>query len=242
MADTDGLSWKGYEGQEYETFWTGPGKRYLDTLEQAIVARTLAGGDSIVEIGAGFGRLGRSYVSRYRHVHMVEPASNLRAIAARTYGDAVVYHDASVLALPFHESSFDAALMVRVFHHLRDPEKALREIYRVLKPKGILVFNYSNRRNIRRIAGYLTGRTPNPFTSGAEQYNPALIGHTPADVDALLRSIGFRIQCQYGVGLIDKLIERFPPAGRIVKPSLLLSRLAGVVKMSPAQFVVAEKR
>jgi SAM-dependent methyltransferase len=242
VADTHGLSWKDYEGQDYEKFWTGPGKRYLDRLEQAIVARTLAGGDSIVEIGAGFGRLGRSYVSRYRHVHMVEPASNLREIAARTYGAAVVYHDASVLELPFRESSFDAALMVRVFHHLGDPDKALREIYRVLKPKGILVFNYSNRRNIRRIAGYLTGRTPSPFSSGAEQYDSALIGHTPGDVEALLRSIGFGIQCQYGTGLVDKLIERFPPAGRVVKPSLLLSRLAGAVKMSPAQFVVAEKR
>jgi SAM-dependent methyltransferase len=242
VVDTDGLSWKGYEGQDYETFWTGPGKRYLDALEQAIVARTLAGGDAVVEIGAGFGRLGRSYVSRYRQVHMVEPASNLRAIAARTYGDAVTYHDASVLDLPFRESSFDAALMVRVFHHLRDPEKALRELYRVLKPKGILVFNYSNRRNIRRIAGYLIGRTPSPFNAGAEQYNPALIGHTPTDVEALLRDIGFGIQSQYGVGLVDKLVERFPPAGRIVKPSLLLSRLAGALKMSPAQFVVAEKR
>lgn len=242
MADNDGLSWKGYEGQDYEAFWTGPGKRYLDALEQAIVARTLPGGDSIVEIGAGFGRLGRSYVSRYRHVHMVEPASNLRAIAARTYGDAVTYHDASVLDLPFQSSFLDAALMVRVFHHLTDPEKALREIYRVLKPKGTLVFNYSNRHNIRRIAGYLIGRAPNPFTCGAEHYNPGLIGHAPADVEALLRGIGFDIQSQYGVGLVDKLIERFPPAGRIVKPSLLLSRLAGAVKMSPAQFVVAEKR
>jgi len=242
VVDTEGLSWKGYEGQDYEKFWTGPGKRYLDALEQAIVARTLAGGDSIVEIGAGFGRLGRSYISRYRHVHMVEPASNLREIAARTYGDAAVYHDASVLELPFPESSFDAALMVRVFHHLGDPEKALRELYRVLKPKGILVFNYSNRRNIRRIAGYLTGRTPNPFKSGAEHYEPALIGHTPADVEALLRSIGFGVRCQYGVGLVDKAIERFPPAGRIMKPSLLLSRLAGALKISPAQFVVAEKR
>jgi SAM-dependent methyltransferase len=242
VADTDGLSWKGYEGQDYETFWTGPGKRYLDALEQAIVARTLTGGDAVVEIGAGFGRLGRSYVSRYRHVHMVEPASNLREIAARTYGDAVTYHDASVLDLPFRESSFDAALMVRVFHHLVDPEKALREIYRVLKPKGILVFNYSNRRNIRRIAGYLMGRTPNPFSPGQERYNPVLIGHTPSDVEALLRSIGFGIQRQYGVGIVDKLIERFPPAARVVKPSLLLSRLAGAAKISPAQFVVAQKR
>jgi hypothetical protein len=52
------LPWKGYEGQDYEGFWTGPGKQYLDTLERAIATHTLPGGDAVVEIGAGIGRLG----------------------------------------------------------------------------------------------------------------------------------------------------------------------------------------
>ena len=71
-----GLPWKGYEGHDYEGFWTGPGKHYLDQLEQAIVTDALPGGEAIVEIGAGFGRLGPCYIGRYRRVQMVEPASN----------------------------------------------------------------------------------------------------------------------------------------------------------------------
>ena len=51
-----GLSWKGYEGQDYENFWTGPAKQHLDQLEQLIVSRSLTGGDTIIDIGAGFGR------------------------------------------------------------------------------------------------------------------------------------------------------------------------------------------
>ena len=237
-----GLSWKGYEGQDYEGFWIGAGKRYLDELERAIATDALPGGDAIVEIGAGFGRLGRCYIERYRRVHMVEPASNLREIAARSYGSAASYHEASVLNLPFANDSFDAALMVRVFHHLGDAEGALREIHRVLKRGGRLVFNYSNKRNVARIGRYLLGGGRSPFTSGAEPYHDALFGHHPADVESLVARTGFLVRAQYGVGVTDKLVERAEWVGRLIPPSVRRARAIGPLRLAPAQFIVAEKR
>ena len=242
LRKVDGLPWKGYEGQDYEGFWTGPGKRYLDELERAIAAHTLPGGEAVVEIGAGFGRLGACYIGKYRHVHMVEPASNLRAIAARAYGDAVSYHEASVTRLPFPDASFDGVLLVRVFHHLGDPEAALREIHRVLKRAGRLVFSYSNKRNVARIARYATGRGRSPLTRDVEHYDTSLLGHHPSDVEDLLQRIGFTILEQYGVGLGDKLVERLPALASVLKPSLGVSRFVGGFRLAPTQFVVAEKR
>src|SRR5450759_4740942 len=97
MTNTvEGLYWKAYEGQDYEEFWQGPAKQYIDELEHAIVGHCLRGGHSVVEVGAGFGRLGSCYVGKYREAHMVEPASNLRAIAQRVYGSDVKYHEAQV--------------------------------------------------------------------------------------------------------------------------------------------------
>jgi SAM-dependent methyltransferase len=236
-----GLAWKGYEGQDYEGFWVGAGKQYLDELEQAIVNHALTGGGAIVEIGAGFGRLGRSYVGKYLEAHMVEPATNLREIAERAYGPRVSYHEASVYDLPFPADHFDAVLMVRVFHHLDRPEAALREIHRILKPGGILLFNYSNKRNVRRIASYALGRGTNPFSGEMENYNQVLIGHAPAYVNRLLARVGLQAEQEYGVGVGDLIVGRLPMLGRLLKPSLRVSRMLALFRLAPSQFVVARK-
>lgn len=238
---TAGLSWKGYEGQDYERFWVGPGKQYIDKLERAIVSHALPGGGSVVEIGAGFGRLTPCYVEKYKRVHFVEPASNLRAAAREAFGDDIEYHEASAEHLPFADSSIDAALMVRVFHHLGDPEAALREIHRILVPGGVLVFNFSNKRNAKRVLRYAMGRGNSPFALDVEQYSDFLLGHHPRHVKQLLRSAGFGINERYSVGVADKLISALPFLGRILRPSLVLSRVMGAFEIAPSQFLVAVK-
>lgn len=41
--------------------------------------------------------------------------------------------------MPFEDNSFDAVLHVYVFEHLYNPQKAISEIYRVLKPGGYML-------------------------------------------------------------------------------------------------------
>ena len=46
--------------------------------------------------------------------------------------------------LPFRDSSFDYVVGLDLLCHLRDPEKALSEFHRVLRPDGILVLDSTN--------------------------------------------------------------------------------------------------
>lgn len=46
---------------------------------------------------------------------------------------------ADALSLPYADASFDAVIIVNALHLLPEPERALREIARVLRPDGILI-------------------------------------------------------------------------------------------------------
>jgi ubiquinone/menaquinone biosynthesis C-methylase UbiE len=48
---------------------------------------------------------------------------------------------ASVYDLPFPDATFDAVSMIAVISEIPDPQRALSEFYRVLKPAGILAFS-----------------------------------------------------------------------------------------------------
>lgn len=50
----------------------------------------------------------------------------------------VEFQHASIYALPFADGTFDAVLVHAVLYHLAEPMKALRELWRVLKPGGVI--------------------------------------------------------------------------------------------------------
>jgi ubiquinone/menaquinone biosynthesis C-methylase UbiE len=61
-----------------------------------------------------------------------------RAYAAKRGVANVRFETGNAYDLPFPDGSFDAAFAHTVLHHLATPAKALQEIYRVLKPGGLI--------------------------------------------------------------------------------------------------------
>jgi SAM-dependent methyltransferase len=205
-----------YEGIEYEEFWTGSSRSRLDDLEHAVVRRLHPlPGRRIIDLGCGYGRLADCYADRFEQVILFDASiSLLRQAALQWQSRARMNGKAWFVAgdinhLPFRKASFDAVLMVRVFHHLPDSQACLSEIQRILCDTGRFTFSYSNKRNLARIMAYLLRRDPiNPFSLQPYNIEPTRIRHHPSFVENLLADLGFKHIVYQGVGVFDKIPER----------------------------------
>jgi SAM-dependent methyltransferase len=100
-----------------------------------------------LEIGAGTGLNLAHYTHEVTELVLTEPDPAMaKRLRARLDGDASLapagakVHEAAAEALPFPESSFDTVVTTLVLCSVHDPEAALAEVARVLKPGGDLLF------------------------------------------------------------------------------------------------------
>lgn len=98
----------------------------------------------VLEIGAGSGLNLPFYdASRVRHLSALEPSAEMWAIAepaARKAAFPVDFVQASAEAIPLDSDSIDTVLITYTLCSIPSAEKALREMHRVLRADGELVF------------------------------------------------------------------------------------------------------
>ena len=183
-----------YDLRYRDVFWRT--RDYEDLCDRiAIRALLPRNGDRLIEVGAGFGRLVDEYRG-YRSVVLFDASPALLGAGRERLGSdrrlEFVQGDAN--AMPFRDASFDAVICVRVVHHFVDPGRAFAEFARVLRPGGVLVLEFANKRHLKAVLRYALRRQSwSPFSSEPFEYQPLHFDRSPREIRRLLSEAGFRV-------------------------------------------------
>ncbi|MBW2030195.1 MAG: class I SAM-dependent methyltransferase [Deltaproteobacteria bacterium] len=119
-------------------------KGNIRVTERLFLNFDLRGIGSALEIGCGVGMLS-DYLSKNYDMNVTGTDVDVEqiGIAKKNFrdNDRLSFSVATATNLPFDNSTFDMVLSFKVLHHISDWETVLKEVNRVLKPKGILVFS-----------------------------------------------------------------------------------------------------
>jgi ubiquinone/menaquinone biosynthesis C-methylase UbiE len=112
-------------------------QRWIDALRRHLARPD---GLRILDLGSGTGRFAPLLADAFEaDVLGVEPAPAMRAEAAR-HGrhPRVRYVDGSAAAIPAGDGQLDVAFLSMVIHHVADMPACARELWRVLRPGGVV--------------------------------------------------------------------------------------------------------
>lgn len=181
----------------YDAWYTTPVGAWADRLEAEAIFRLLAlqPGERLLDLGTGTGRYAVEAAARGAGVVGVDASPAMLAVARerlRASGRPVRLVRADLAHLPFPDGTFDAAVAVTSLCFAADPLAMLREVRRVLTPRGRLVLGELNRWSmwaaLRRLKALVR---PTVFRSARF--------HSIRELHVLLRSAGFTVREWHGL-------------------------------------------
>jgi ubiquinone/menaquinone biosynthesis C-methylase UbiE len=125
--------YKIYDKRRQVNWDTIPSFRWMKDMLQ------LSSNDRLLDVGCGDGGL-LKYLCRNTKVKAVGVDISEEAVAISSqYSPSFDYCQADITQLPFPDNSFDKIVCFNVIEHIRDQNKAMAELKRVLSFNGVLV-------------------------------------------------------------------------------------------------------
>lgn len=94
----------------------------------------------VLELATGSGALAKRIAPVTKHMLATDYSEGMIAEAKKgACPNNLRFEVADALSLPYADASFDAVVIVNALHLLPEPERALREMARVLRPDGVLI-------------------------------------------------------------------------------------------------------
>lgn len=123
---------------------------WLDALKASIPEQEVR---KILDLGCGTGRFTAALGAAFGCLVVgVEPSVAMLKVAISQSELNVEWKQGQAENIPLDDQSVDLVFMSQVFHHLAQPQQALREINRVLSPAGYLAIRNGTREYNKKLA------------------------------------------------------------------------------------------
>ncbi|MBR2544299.1 methyltransferase domain-containing protein [Candidatus Saccharibacteria bacterium] len=238
-----------YNGYDYKKdFWENTGREYEDQADRMAIRKLLPKRmEKFADIGGGYGRLANEYLKRAHKVIIFDYSKTELEQAKEIYGDKIETRAGDIYKLPFKDDELDGLMMIRVTHHLKDMDKALAELYRVLKPGGVAVIEVANKRTLPKMARFVTGRSKvNPFDRKVANYKEiskdGFFNYHPKYVEELFDKTGFKCERILSVSNFrSKSLKKVFGTQNLVKMEDKAQKILAPVRFAPSIYYKLRK-
>ena len=242
MSDIDTPPVCDYEGSDYRTrFWENQNRNYEDQAERVALGRMMPPtGNTLIEIGAGFGRLADEYLG-YDKVVLFDYSRTLLREAQEMLGDdpRFIYVAGNWYNMPFVDGLFDTMVQIRTIHHAADVPSLFTQLARIARPNGRYILEFANKQNLKAIARYWTKKQKwSPFDQEPIEFVELNYDFHPKYIRAELKNAGFTsgdilTVSHFRIAPIKKVV----PTGVLVSLDSMAQKTGNWWQLSPSVFV-----
>jgi SAM-dependent methyltransferase len=151
---------------------------------------------------------------------------------------------------PFERDELDLAIMIRVMHHLPNPEAEFKSIYEALKSEGMFILEVANSSHFKNRLKYATQLkgVPKGYIDVRSDKNKAIGSipfgqHSITEVVEMLNKAGFKLKDKLSVsnfrfGALKKALGK----GNLLKLEGKTQKPLAKMNFGPSIFLVLEKK
>jgi ubiquinone/menaquinone biosynthesis C-methylase UbiE len=247
-----------YDSFDYPAYWIG---REYEHISEILAIKSFLTKikkiKTILEIGAGFGRLASTYAFRAKKIILTDPSARTLKVARETFKPKTnfKYIHSSLETLPtkVRNGSIDLVIMIRVLHHLQSIDQAFKIVGKMLKPGGYFIFEFANKRHIKAsLRNILKGNfsflkdietTDIRSKKAVKKGTLPFLNYHPDKIKAVLSEFGFEVIEKRSVSNIRSVrLKKIFATDILIFFERLLQIPFSFIDFGPSIFVLARKR
>jgi ubiquinone/menaquinone biosynthesis C-methylase UbiE len=247
-----------YDNYDYSAYWNG---REYEHESEVIALREflkkIRKVNRALEIGGGFGRLVPFYVYRTKSTIFTEPSAKLLSLAKHKLKNFknIKFRQSTLenLTKKLRKESFDMILMIRVMHHLENPENAFSQIEKLAAPGGYFVLEFANKIHFKNVFehfvkkdfGFINNLETIDVRSAKSkrQKTIAFLNYHPSLIKEMLEKHNFEVIETRSVSNIrSTYLKQRLPKNALLEIEKALQKPLSFINFGPSIFVLARKK